>query len=186
MPRLVDHDERRRQIAEAVWRIAAEQGLEDVSLRRVADEAGVSMRLIQYYFGTRADLLVGALELLNDDAHREARERMSAEDGDRRDVIRRVLLELLPLDDARRQRQLVYAAYFVRFLHDDDLVRAARPDGDSLEDLLEQLLGIRTEAELLVACAQGIQARMLLGQLDRDRAIALLDHQLDRALEASA
>jgi AcrR family transcriptional regulator len=184
MPRLADHGERRRQIAEAVWRIAAEQGLEDVSLRKVADEAGVSMRLIQYYFGTRADLLVGALEMLNADAHREALERVTPDDGDRREVIRRVLMELLPLDDGRRQRHLVYSAYFVRFLHDDDLARAAGHDGESLEDLLTNLLGTRTEAELLVACAQGIQARMLLGQLDQDRAIALLDHQLDRALAA--
>jgi hypothetical protein len=39
MPRQVDHDLRRRQIAEAVWRLAARGGLENVTLRQVAAEA---------------------------------------------------------------------------------------------------------------------------------------------------
>jgi hypothetical protein len=48
VPRFADHDQRRRQIAEAVWRPAAPRGLEDVTLWQVAAEAGVSMRLVQY------------------------------------------------------------------------------------------------------------------------------------------
>ncbi|MFH8634025.1 TetR family transcriptional regulator [Streptomyces lydicus] len=38
---------RRRQIAEALWRIAAERGLHEASLREVAAEAGVSLRAVQ-------------------------------------------------------------------------------------------------------------------------------------------
>ncbi|WP_197688087.1 MULTISPECIES: TetR family transcriptional regulator [unclassified Actinoplanes] len=41
--------------------------LEDATIRRVAAEAGVPARQLQYYFGTRDDLLLGALELLNRD-----------------------------------------------------------------------------------------------------------------------
>lgn len=44
-------------IADAVLSLAARKGLEYVSLRHVAIEAGVSMGQIQYYFGTTADLL---------------------------------------------------------------------------------------------------------------------------------
>ena len=57
MPKRVDHDERRRQIVRALWRIAERGGLGAVSFREVAAEAGVSVRLVQYYFGTKADLL---------------------------------------------------------------------------------------------------------------------------------
>lgn len=38
----------------------AGDGLERVTMRQVAAEAGVSTRLLQYYFGTREALLAGA------------------------------------------------------------------------------------------------------------------------------
>jgi len=201
MPRNVDHDARRRQIAEAVWRLAATGGLEDVTLRQVATEAGVSARLLQYYFGTRDQLLLGALEILNADAEQRARERMAAL-GDAptmHAVVRGVLLELLPLDEERRSRHLVYVAYFVRFLADPALAALVRETPPALERLVADLLGhgrelgevpahvdTAAEAAFLVAGAEGLQASALLGQHTLDRAVALVDHQLNRIFTATA
>jgi AcrR family transcriptional regulator len=195
MPRNADHDLRRRQIAEAVWRLAATGGLEDVTLRQVATEAGVSARLLQYYFGTRNQLLLGALQILNTDAEQRAGERM-AHLGDTptmRQLVRGVLLELLPLDEERRNRHLVYLAYFVRFLADPDLAAMVRETPPALEKLVADLLGYgrdlgevpshidtAAEAAFLVAGAEGLQASALLHQHTNDQAIALIDHQLNR------
>jgi AcrR family transcriptional regulator len=195
MPREADHDQRRRQIAAAVWRLAGRGGLEDVTLRQVAAEAGVSARLLQYYFGTRQQLLLGALTILNADAEEQARTRLAAL-GDRprsRDLVRGILLELLPLDDERRAHHLVHAVYFIRFLTDPDLRAVARDAEPAVEDLVAALiLGAQQagdvpahvrpdlEAELLVAAASGLQASLLLGQTSPERAAALLEHQLDR------
>ncbi|MET7950404.1 TetR/AcrR family transcriptional regulator [Micromonospora sp. NPDC005324] len=200
MPRNVDHDARRRQIAEAVWRLAATGGLEDVTLRQVATEAGVSARLLQYYFGTRDQLLLGALEILNTDAEQRARERM-AQLGDTptmRALVRGVLLELLPLDEERRNRHLVYIAYFVRFLTDPALAALAREAPPALEQLITDLLchghelgevpthiDTAAEAAFLVAGAEGLQASALFGQHQLDRAVALIDHQLNRIFTVS-
>lgn len=195
MPRQVDHDLRRRQIAQAVWRLAARGGLEDVTLRQVAAEAGVSARLLQYYFGTRDQLLLGALELLNADAERRARERLEALGGEptMRALVRGVLLEMLPLDDERRNRHVVYAAYFVRFLVEPALAEAVRGAPLAVEDLVADLItrGQRlgevpesvdapAEAAFLVAGAEGLQTGVLLGQRPPEEAVALLDRQLDR------
>ncbi|WP_433271150.1 TetR/AcrR family transcriptional regulator [Actinosynnema sp. CS-041913] len=191
----MDHDLRRRHIAQAVWRLATRGGLEQVTLRQVATEAGVSARLLQYYFGTRGQLLLGALEILNTEAERRARERLttSGEPPGTRTVVRGVLLELLPLDEERRNRHLVYAAYFVRFLTDPDLAEAAQNEPDALENLVAGLLtrgqqlsevvqhiDPAAEAAFLVAGAEGLQAGVLLGQHTPERAVALIDHQLDR------
>ncbi|WP_049574212.1 TetR/AcrR family transcriptional regulator [Nonomuraea sp. SBT364] len=193
MPRQVDHDLRRRQIAEAVWRLATRGGLEDVTLRQVATEAGVSARLLQYYFGTRDQLLLGALEILNADAERRARQRLEllGDDPGMRALVRGVLLELLPLDEERHNRHLVYVAYFVRFLADPALGAAAREAPLALENLVAGLLTrgrelgevrpeVDTEAEaaFLVAAAEGLQSRVLLGQHPPERAVALIDRQL--------
>ncbi len=51
MPRLVDHEVRRRQITDAVRRVIVTGGLEAVTFQSVAAEAGISIRLVQYYFG---------------------------------------------------------------------------------------------------------------------------------------
>jgi AcrR family transcriptional regulator len=195
MPRQVDQDQRRRQIAEAVWRMAARGGLEDVTLRQVAAEAGVSARLLQYYFGTRDELLLGALKILNDDAEQQARKRLAML-GDAPGmyaIVRGVLLELLPLDEERRNRHLVYAAYFVRFLTDPALAKVAHDTPRALEDLVAGLLvqgqacgqvplNINTAAEaaFLVAGAEGMQSSVLLEQRSVEDAVAVIDHQLAR------
>ncbi|MBF6061462.1 TetR family transcriptional regulator C-terminal domain-containing protein [Nocardia terpenica] len=193
MPRQVDHDERRRQIAEAVWRLAVSGGLEQVTLRQVAAEAGVSARLLQYYFGTRDELLLGALEILNADGEREARRRLAGVASDLRAIVRGVLLEMLPLDESRRRRQVVHAAYFVRFLTEPRLAAVAEAAPHAVADLVADLLvrgresgqvpqhvDAAAEAAFLTAGAEGIQTRVLLGQWTSDHAIALIDRQLDR------
>ncbi|WP_030506238.1 TetR/AcrR family transcriptional regulator [Microbispora rosea] len=200
MPRQVDHDQRRRQIAEAVWRLATRGGLESVTLRQVAAEAEVSARLLQYYFGTRDQLLLGALKILNDDAEQRARERL-ARLGEAPGVpalVRGVLLELLPLDEERRNRHLVYAAYFIAFLTDPTMAKAARDAPHALEDLVAGLithgqelgdvprdLDAAAEAAFLVAGAGGIQTTVLLGQRTPEEAEALIDHQLARVFGAT-
>ena len=42
MPRIVDHEERRAEVAAAVWRIVSRDGLEAATVRRVAAETGMS------------------------------------------------------------------------------------------------------------------------------------------------
>jgi AcrR family transcriptional regulator len=195
MPKLVDHDLRRRQIAQAVWRLATQGGLEDVTLRQVAAEAGVSPRLLQYYFGTRDQLLLGALEVLNEDAEQRARDRLATlgDKPETRALVRGVLLELLPLDDERRSRHLVHAAYFVRFLVEPALAATARDAPLAVEGLITDLLtrgqqqgqvpphvDTFTEASFLVAGAEGLQSSVLLGQRTPDQAVLLVDRQLDR------
>jgi AcrR family transcriptional regulator len=190
MPKQVDHKQRRRQIAAAVWRLASTAGLEDVTLRRVAAEAGVSMRLVQYYFGDRHQLLIGALRMLGEQGAATATERLTgAEDQSPRAVLRGVLAELLPLDDERRTRHLVHIAYFVRSLHDDDLAATFRAAPAQLERLVATLLAaVRgdddpdrhlTEAEGLVALCDGLSTKLLLGQRTGDQALAVIDHHLD-------
>ena len=197
MAKPVDHELRRRQIAGAVWRLASRCGLEQVTLRQVAAEAGVSMRLVQYYFGKRHDLLVKALEILNSDATEYAKRRIAAEQASTpRDILRGVLAEMLPLDEQRRTRFLVRLAYFVRSLSDDDLIRTFRDSPPALEKVVADLivsgqnsgliaahLDPQFEAALLLSSVDGLQTSIILGNRTSDEALALIDHQLDRLFD---
>ena len=192
MPRLADHEQRRRQIAEAVWRIASARGLEDVSLRKVAAEAGVSLRLVQYYFGTRNDLLLGALEILNqefdDRTHQDVPEGATP-----REILHAMLVGMLPLDADRRMRYLVRLAYFVRSLADAGLATAFGASPPELERLIADLLvwgqqrgevpedlDVVPEAALLITSVGGLQTSIILGRHTAEAAVALIDHQLLR------
>ncbi len=60
MPRVVDHDERRRQIAEALLAVAARDGHEAVSSRAVAKELGVATGSRWHYFDGFEDVIRSA------------------------------------------------------------------------------------------------------------------------------
>lgn len=58
MPKIVDHDEKRKQIAEAAWNIIRKEGVEKASIRRVAAEAGMSSGALRHYFSTQDEMLL--------------------------------------------------------------------------------------------------------------------------------
>lgn len=63
MPKVVDHEQWRREIAEAVWRVIRRNGVEGASVRTVAEEEGWLAGALRHYFGTQSELLDFAIEL---------------------------------------------------------------------------------------------------------------------------
>lgn len=57
MPAIVSHAKRRSLIATVVKRIVAESGMESVTVRNVAHEAGFSSTIVSHYFRNKLDLL---------------------------------------------------------------------------------------------------------------------------------
>ena len=193
MPRVVDHGQRRGEIAEALWRVAAAEGLEAVSLARVAQEAGVSKGRVQHYFTSRDELLFFAaqqLQLRIDDRIRahlaSARPRTPLAE------VRALLVALLPLDDDARTDARVGSAFLIRALADQEM-RATYREGNRLirQAVAERLAAARDdgepadldaerEATVLIALVGGLAEAVLLGDHDEGSAAAVLDHQLAR------
>jgi AcrR family transcriptional regulator len=196
MPRLVDHEERRAQIAEALIRVAGRRGLHAVGMRDVAAEAGVSLRLVQYYFQTKEKLLFGGLEQLTRRFTERvgARLRAAGEDPGPRETAEALLLASLPTDEESRTFHLLYTSYAILSVTDERL--AAEPfvaDPDAAEDALAGLLrqaqeaglvggevDVRAEAVGLLAMAAGMGTSILVGQRTPEGAVAVLRHHLDR------
>ncbi|MFD9126108.1 TetR/AcrR family transcriptional regulator [Kitasatospora sp. NPDC059571] len=95
-----DHEARRRDVSEAVWRVLAARGFAGLTLRAVAAEMGASTGLLTHYFPSKRALVAHALEVL--DERSEARPRPAA-DGARPAgglvMFRAVLLDVLPLTE---------------------------------------------------------------------------------------
>jgi AcrR family transcriptional regulator len=104
MPLIVDHDERRRHIAEVTARMIARLGMEKVTLRDVAREAGFSSAIIGHYFRDKLHLL--SFTSANGRARATTRVEHALERGD---APLASLAEYLPLDE---ERQLEWQAWF--------------------------------------------------------------------------
>jgi len=204
VPKRVDHEERRRQIADALLRAAATRGLHATGMREVAAEAGVSLRLVQYYFGTKEELLLAAMQLLaarfgERGMARIRRLKESAGAIRPCDVIAAILTEGLPADDERRTFTILYTAYFALSLTEPALaiaplvrnsdavinvvaaqLRAAQAAGDTPAHLDPD-----TEAVSLLAMSAGLGTSVLGGQSSVEQAQAVIDYHLHRLFPAS-
>lgn len=118
MPRIKgDHEARRREVSEAVWRVLATRGFGGLSMRTVAAELGASTGLLTHYFPTKRDLIVHALELLSD--RTLYRERRSAPPG--LASLRAVLLDIIPIDDAAVAGNRIWVSSWDPALNDAEL-----------------------------------------------------------------
>lgn len=70
MPKVVDHEVRRAQIAEATGRVMASRGLEELTLRDIAREDGCSPGILNFYFRDREELLAHASKYLRERTRR--------------------------------------------------------------------------------------------------------------------
>jgi AcrR family transcriptional regulator len=188
VPKVVDHEQRRRELAEAVWRVIRRNGVDGASVRTVAQEAGWSAGALRHYFRTQSKLLDFAIEL----AAEQIRQRVGALElaDDPRRAVEQLLSELLPLDEERCAENEVWLAFTARALIDPQLrVRHAEIDEALRAASLRavEMLGlpagrVRTlEAERLHALLDGLalHAAMRPDRLPPRRIVAVLRRHLD-------
>jgi AcrR family transcriptional regulator len=195
VPKRVDHDARRREIADAVLRLAATEGLESVSLRHVAAEAGISMGRVQHYFHSKADMLAFAYEHQSRRHEQRIVERLQAAGHPPtvRDIVRTVMVEIIPTDEQSRASWLADIAFFIRAMSEPRMAAVVAEGGPRLVEFfaeqLEQARGIgalapgvdpRQEAGILWALIDSQATGIALGARTPDEAVATVDYHLER------
>ncbi|MEU7612544.1 TetR family transcriptional regulator C-terminal domain-containing protein [Micromonospora sp. NPDC049204] len=199
MPKLVDAQTRRTELAEAVWRIVMRDGLEQASVRNVAREAGLSMGSLRHYFATQSELLGFALRLVGE----RIEERIRAVDttGDQRAVVRSMIDEMLPLDRTRRGECEVWLAFTARAVVEPTMAGLRKEIDSRLTDAFTTMirrladagalrpgLDQKVEAERLYALVDGVILHALLrpGRTSNATASATVGAHLDQIAPAAA
>ena len=99
MPKIVDHAQRRDEIALVACRVVAEYGFERASMVRIAREAGYTTGMLAHYFESKQDIIIAALRLILKRID-ERLARPAAAAG--RAELLELLTEALPVDEHRR------------------------------------------------------------------------------------
>ena len=107
VPKLVDHDERREQIAFAACQVVAKHGFERATVARIASEAGYTTGMVAHYFESKQQIILAALRLI---LHR-IETRLTAGARSHGDLLA-VLSESLPIDAARMAECAFWTAFW--------------------------------------------------------------------------
>ncbi|MDN6274526.1 MAG: TetR/AcrR family transcriptional regulator [Corynebacterium casei] len=151
MSRTIDKEARKAQLAEAVWQVILDEGIGAVSVRTVAERAGVVVGSLRHIFPTRAELVVFSAELMV----KRATERLLAikPDDDVREYVFTIVKQLLPLDPDSRAEFEINLALFAEGTAVKGLVDirqyANRQLADLFVRLVEMLTGERDTPESL-------------------------------------
>jgi len=193
MPKVVDHEQRRGELAAAVWSLASREGLEAVTVRRVAEEAGWSTGALVHYFADKEKLLRFAFRTVADRVGRRL-EQAAERTSDPLELARSQLLEGLPLDRERQAEIRVWFAFLGLALTRPALARIQRVTyrawRDRVTDRLREAqergeiragVDCAAEAAALVALVDGlaIQATFEPRALTPKRQTELVDAHLD-------
>ena len=192
MPKVVDHEERRAELCAAVWRLASREGLEAVTVRRVADEAGWSTGGVVHYFSDKEDLLLSAFQTVADRVSRRL-EKVEEATSAPLELARAWLVEGLPLDSDRKAEVRVWFALLGLALTRPALARAQRLTYRAWRGRLEELLRDAQDAgeiragvdcagtaAALVAMVDGLAIRATFEPraVSAERAVELVDAHL--------
>ncbi|MFD7027778.1 TetR/AcrR family transcriptional regulator [Streptomyces sp. NPDC059917] len=192
MPRQVDHEGRRRLIAEAVCGLADERGLEGVTLRDVAARAQVSMGAVQRCFRTKEEMLVFALGHISEQIADRVRSRLLRSPAQSAaTALGHAATEIALLREEHRTEARVWLAFVAQATVSEELATTLKANYRALYEAFTHLmaeaardtdgaapLDPRREARTLIALADGLTTHVLIGNLTPPEAEEVLDAHL--------
>lgn len=203
MDRAAKHDIRRARLADAILDVAGREGIEHVTLRAVAAEAGVSMGQVQHYFTTKEEMLLYAIHHAIQGMERRIHERVLGADRDDFDaaeqVLRSMLDEMLGRNPETGRLLRVSTMFLSRAITDERIADALMGDDAQLKAFTVQTIQWAQElrradpshdpvqdAEILWALVGQLGSDVVLGRRESAAAMATLHYALSRIFRPAA
>jgi AcrR family transcriptional regulator len=124
MARQADHNERRKLFAAAALAVIAREGLEGLTMRVVAKEAGFTTGALTHYFQSKDELLIAASEAGADVVRPEMDD--AATGASARAALRDLLYTVLPTSPAMKAQWRFWVAFWERAAHSPQVQRVMR------------------------------------------------------------
>jgi AcrR family transcriptional regulator len=190
VPRLIDVDVRRREIAEATWRLVQREGLDAVSVRNVAREAGLSAGSVRHVFGTQAELLSFVMEALGE----RLGARLAALDPEAAplDAAVDVLSQIVPLDEERHREAEVWFAFIARARVDPELRALSDRTDATLREIVRMAVAplepadVELAVEEVYALVDGLTLHAVVGSSSPETTQRVLRATLSKLTHSGA
>ncbi|PKP68022.1 MAG: hypothetical protein CVT83_07115, partial [Alphaproteobacteria bacterium HGW-Alphaproteobacteria-5] len=160
MPKIVDHDARRREIVEASWKVIAGEGLDGLTMRKIAAAAGCTTGRLTHYFANREALVLAALRAVYSAAAVRMTEALEA-GGTAGERLLRILEETLPLDEMRLHEWKVWIAFWAAAAANETLAQENDVRHERWRDAILPLI-----AEIAPASDPTYEAVRIMGIVD--------------------
>jgi len=134
MPRVVDHDERRRAIANALLAVAARDGHSAVTSRAVAAEAGMATGALWHYFAGFDEVVRAAASEVTQRTDERIRAAVAGRAG--LDKVRTAMREVLPVTPESRVEAAVVVGFWGRLATHEPTPDAGGPTLALWQDVL--------------------------------------------------
>ncbi|MGW4273744.1 TetR/AcrR family transcriptional regulator [Streptomyces seoulensis] len=131
MPKVVDHEGRRAELALALWRVALRDGFDAVSIRSVAEESAWSAGALRHYFPDKTEMVLFAIDFVVESVRQRIGQANAAAGALSPQLVQAHLEQLLPLDDERRLESEAWFA-LVTLAHRDAAAAQRRAEVDDL------------------------------------------------------
>lgn len=119
MPKIVDHEKQKEKIAEVVWKVIHREGLDHCTVRKIAEEAGLSAGAMRHYFPNQSQLFIYSMQLVTNRV--KARIERMTWTGTPADDVKQLLLQFLPVDEERKLEMEAWLSFTAKSLSDPEL-----------------------------------------------------------------
>jgi AcrR family transcriptional regulator len=172
MPKIVDHDQRRRELAEAAWTVIVDSGIDGATTREIARRSGYSAGVLSHYFERKDDILLEALRI----SHKNITGRLgrTLETLHGLAALRAFCCDEVPLHAQQVRETHLEMSFWSRALVNEDLREVQRVESAHWREVMLGLIvaaqetgELRTEdphviAEILGGLIDGLSVHVLL------------------------
>ncbi|MBM7839838.1 AcrR family transcriptional regulator [Alkalihalobacillus xiaoxiensis] len=191
MPKIVDHEERRKHIAAVTWKVISEQGLRHATSRTIAKEAGLSQGALRHYFSNQESLLQFAIELVKEQLI-ERIKRLKEKKLEPVEQMNEYLLEFIPTNEQTLLEMEVWFAFVTLAKTEKNL----NPDLVGLQTAIKDVIvflqnegvlkeiDVELEQEKLYALMNGMALNLYLepAKINREKSKELIRNYLESIL----
>lgn len=197
MPKKVDHQKRKIQIAETTWKVIVEEGIEQATVRKIAQASDFSVGAVRHYFASQSELLHFSMELVSERVMQRAKERKFSKEQNPLEFVTEGICEILPVDEERKIEMEVWLAFSAKVLVDKTLQELSNKvyqdmhqglknvvQALQLFEIAKKELDLGLEVNRLHAIVDGMAMHHLLNpeQFTREEMIATLNYHLKSIL----
>lgn len=146
MPKIVDHNVQKEKVAEAAWRVIRKNGMEQASVRNIAEEAGLSVGSLRHYFSSQSELYAYSMKLVSERV--SVRIQNISFTGEVMTDIPVLVEQILPLNEETILEMEVWFAFVVKSMSDPSLAELRKQVDDDMRQMFVSIIQALIDREL--------------------------------------